>query len=54
MSLFLLQLTALKSQMDNDAKSIERTNAENSSLRGSIVDLKGRITALEGQVKRLI
>lgn len=46
-----LQITALKTQMENDAKTIDRLNMEKSQIMGQIVELRGRITSLEGQVK---
>lgn len=46
-----MQITALKTQMENDAKTIDRLNMEKSQIMGQIVELRGRITSLEGQVK---
>lgn len=47
---FLLQITALKTQMENDAKTIDRLNTEKSQILGQIVELRAKITSLEGQV----
>lgn len=49
---FLLQITALKTQMENDAKTIDRLNTEKSQILGQIVELRAKITSLEGQVYR--
>jgi len=46
----MFQITSLKSQMEGDASTIERINAEKSELLGGIGELKARITSLEGQV----
>ncbi|XP_078333250.1 lamin-B2.L-like isoform X7 [Crassostrea virginica] len=46
-------ITALKTQMENDAKTIDRLNMEKSQIMGQIVELRGRITSLEGQIQNL-
>ncbi|XP_070199306.1 uncharacterized protein [Littorina saxatilis] len=46
-------LTALKAQMDNDAKTIEQLETERTQLRGSVGELQARIRSLEGQVANL-
>lgn len=47
-----MQITALKTQMENDAKTIDRLNTEKSQILGQIVELRAKITSLEGQVWR--
>lgn len=36
--------------MENDAKTIDRLNTEKSQILGQIVELRAKITSLEGQV----
>lgn len=38
--------------MENDAKTIDRLNTEKSQILGQIVELRAKITSLEGQVGR--
>ncbi|XP_062598156.1 uncharacterized protein LOC134259569 isoform X3 [Saccostrea cucullata] len=46
-------ITALKTQMENDAKTFDRLNTEKSQILGQIVELKAKITSLEGQIQNL-
>lgn len=40
--------------MENDAKTIDRLNTEKSQILGQIVELRAKITSLEGQVGKNI
>lgn len=50
---FFLQISVLKSQMENDAETIGRLEKEKSYVMGSVGDFKAKIAALESQVRFL-
>ena len=49
-----VQLTALKAQLDSNAKTVELLETERTQLRGSVGELQARIRSLEGQVSPLL
>ena len=49
-----VQLTALKAQLDSNARTVELLETERSQLRGSVGELQARIRSLEGQVSPLL
>ncbi|XP_048727048.2 uncharacterized protein LOC125645531 isoform X5 [Ostrea edulis] len=50
---YVRNITALKTQMENDAKTFDRLNIEKSQIMGQIVELSAKITSLEGQIQSL-
>ncbi|KAL8614242.1 hypothetical protein ACOMHN_026459 [Nucella lapillus] len=46
-------LTALKAQLDSEAKTVEELTTERTQLRGSVGELLAKIRSLEGQVANL-